>query len=516
MRTTNMKRYIFPMLLFAFSLIAEGPLRAEVFQFSREHVLGTSLQWTVDVSDQKHAEQTEAAVVAEIAKWECVFSRYRSDSILSRWSRGEIRNESLPSELVEALDFAERLRLSSSGAFDIRVTRLQELWSRAVVDGRPPTEEQRRTIVESFQHTPYRVNAGLLQSSEPIGAVSLDAFAKGLILDKVCERISTEFPDVKSFCINIGGDLRKSGSLSTRFSIDNPFSLAEDTEPVLTWESTLPLAIATSGGYRRFEKLGEQRISHIFDPRTGLPADTLASVTVVAPDTMRADAYATVLSVLGLEDGLRWIEEQSRAACFIVDASGKSHVSSRWHELTGSSSNSTSKAGSTLLAVSLRDKEDIPGLHVKFELARVGGGGYRRPYVAIWLEDEENFPVKTALLWMQTEQPGPRWHRDLTRWYRNDRVRKISEKVDLIETIAGATRGPGEYEAHFDGTDNTGKPLKAGKYTLCLEAARENGTYQIIRQPIVWGEEAVDNTELKGNVEISKASYRFVPGKATN
>src|SRR6056297_2259913 len=68
------------------------------------------------------------------------------------------------------------------------------------------------------------------------------------------------------------------------------------------------------------------------------------------------------------------------------------------------------------------DSAPAPGLHVWFKLERPGGSNYRKPYVAVWLEDTDGFPVKTAVLWWQTEQPGPRWHRDLTRWYRNNRM----------------------------------------------------------------------------------------------
>jgi len=152
-----------------------------------------------------------------------------------------------------------------------------------------------------------------------------------------------------------------------------------------------------------------------------------------------------------------------------------------------------------------------PGLHVWFKLDRPKGSRYRRPYLAVWLEDADGFPVKTATLWMQTEQPGPRWHRDLTRWYRNDRMRKIVEKTDLVDGISGATRGPGDYETHFDGTDNQGEPLPPGKYTLCLEAARENGTYKIIRKPIEWGSQPIAKTDLKGNLEIPQAAFEFRP-----
>ncbi|MEL6897994.1 MAG: DUF2271 domain-containing protein, partial [Planctomycetota bacterium] len=149
-----------------------------------------------------------------------------------------------------------------------------------------------------------------------------------------------------------------------------------------------------------------------------------------------------------------------------------------------------------------------------FKLDRPKGARYRRPYLAVWLEDADGFPVKTATLWMQTENPGPRWHRDLTRCYGNDRMRKTVEKTNLIDGvdgISGATRGPGDYETHFDGTDNSGDPLPAGQYTLCLEATRENGTYKIIRQRIQWGDKQIERTKLKGNIEIPAAEFAFRP-----
>ncbi len=151
------------------------------------------------------------------------------------------------------------------------------------------------------------------------------------------------------------------------------------------------------------------------------------------------------------------------------------------------------------------------GLHVWFSLQRPTSGRYRRPYLAIWLEDEDGFPVKTGILWLQTNHPGPRWHRELTRWYRNDRIRKLAEKTDLIDGISGPTRGPGNYRAHFNGTDNNGEQLPDGKYTLCLEAAREHGTYKIIRENIQWGDEGIAKTNLEGNIEIPVASYKFIP-----
>jgi thiamine biosynthesis lipoprotein len=77
--------------------------------------------------------------------------------------------------------------------------------------------------------------------------------------------------------------------------------------------------VATSGDYRRYFLRDEQRYSHTIDPRSAMPiANQLASVTVVHPHCMAADAWSTALTVLGPEQGLALAERQGLAARFVV------------------------------------------------------------------------------------------------------------------------------------------------------------------------------------------------------
>jgi thiamine biosynthesis lipoprotein len=76
--------------------------------------------------------------------------------------------------------------------------------------------------------------------------------------------------------------------------------------------------VATSGDYRRYFHLNGQRYSHTIDPRSGMPiANELASVTVVHPHCMAADAWSTALTVLGERDGLQLAELHGLAARFV-------------------------------------------------------------------------------------------------------------------------------------------------------------------------------------------------------
>ena len=114
-------------------------------------------------------------------------------------------------------------------------------------------------------------------------------------------------------------------------------------------------------------------------------------------------------------------------------------------------------------------------------------------------------------LWVQSTGPGPRWIPDLKKWHKADGLRKLAEDTDLVTTMSEATHKPGEYELTWDGKDSAGTPVEPGDYTLYIEAAREHGTYQIIKQTIKLGG---DDFELapKSNVEVKdiKVVYRSV------
>jgi FAD:protein FMN transferase len=149
-------------------------------------------------------------------------------------------------------------------------------------------------------------------------------------------------------------------------------------------------------------------------------------------------------------------------------------------------------------------------LLVRFEINRPDGDTrrYRRPYLAVWIEDKDGLAVRTLTLWVQAGGRGPRWIPELRRWYRGDQVRRILDDTNLVDTTARATRLPGKYEVIWDGKDDRGQQLGAGQYTVSIEAAREHGTYQIIQKSVTLAKEPFLE-ELKGNVEIKSATIAY-------
>ncbi|MEZ5855881.1 MAG: FAD:protein FMN transferase [Hyphomicrobiaceae bacterium] len=79
------------------------------------------------------------------------------------------------------------------------------------------------------------------------------------------------------------------------------------------------MAVATSGNYRHFRDVGGRTVSHTMDPRTGVPLENdVASVSVLAPRCMTADAWATALMVMGVEAGLEVAQVQGIDIIFVL------------------------------------------------------------------------------------------------------------------------------------------------------------------------------------------------------
>ncbi|MFO0910992.1 MAG: DUF2271 domain-containing protein [Isosphaeraceae bacterium] len=482
----------------------------EEFAFFHENILGTSLEIRVVADSRTHAQDAERRILNEIERLAGIFSTYDATSEFSRWQAGVGRESALSPELFEVLRACERWTQLTSGAFDPRVEVVSRLWAVCEKAQREPTSDELAGLRARLAEPAWQLTeSGRLARRLSDVPLSLNAIAKGEIVDRATNAGLVGGPGVEGLLVAVGGDLRVRGDYTRRIGIADPRRDSETTEP-LAHVNLRGKALATSGGYQRGFQMGARRYSHIVDPRTLQPASHVLGSTVIAETTAAADALATAFSVLPVEESLRLAESLPGVACLIIPRDGPVVRSQGWQHYEA--------AGP--VRVSLRREIASPEasetwaerfeMRVGFEINRPTGNtrGLRRPYVAVWVEDRDGVPVRTLILWVQKGGPGPRWIPDLKRWYRGDGVRKLVDDTDLVETVSRATRPPGKYEAIWDGKDDAGHPVKPGKYTLWIEAAREHGTYQLISHPLDLADTAFA-ADLKGNIEIKSARVEY-------
>ena len=133
-----------------------------------------------------------------------------------------------------------------------------------------------------------------------------------------------------------------------------------------------------------------------------------------------------------------------------------------------------------------------------------GGGGYRRPYVAIWVENERRVRVRTIAVWGNKQRYFP----DLYDWSYGEK-----DRLDWAATIARATRPPGRHRVVWNGRDDSGHPVPRGTYTVSLEANREHGTYAKESGKIVCGDSPAGGL-IKAGSEFEEAQLAYGPPSA--
>jgi thiamine biosynthesis lipoprotein ApbE len=495
---------------------------AEDFAFFHENVMGTSLELRVLAADAETAQIAETRVLEEIDRLALVFSGYDPSSEFSRWQALPRRPLHLSSELFELLEACDRWRVRSGGAFDPRVEVLSRLWSKAARRDQVPSPGELDLARAVVAQPAWRLN-GAERTAERLsdGPLSLNAIAKGEIVERACAAAMVPDHGPRGLLLNVGGDLRVCGDAPRTLGIASPVADSESSAPI-TVIAVKDRAVASSGSSQRGFRIQDRRYSHIIDPRTGMPADRIASATVVAPRSADADALATICNVLEPEESLRLIDESPDTDCLIIDRAGRIIRSAGWHRYEASQTTLFALADGDVAQATGDSKDDKTAitadswgqefeLEVSFEINLPEGEGrrYRRPYVAIWVENKDGFPVRNLTLWVSMGGAGPfQWIPDLKRWYKADQARKQVDRKDMIFTMARPTRPPGKYKVIWDGKDDQKKPVARGEFTLFIDAAREHGTYQSIRKELTLGEKPFSE-ELKGGIEIKAASIDY-------
>jgi thiamine biosynthesis lipoprotein len=179
-----------------------------------------------------------------------------------------------------------------------------------------------------WDKTKLSINNTILKT-HPKVYFDFNALAKGYAVDVLAMYL--RHLNIASFLVEIGGEIIAQGkNLKSdsfwKVAIDDPNQGENRTFiQVITLENE---ALATSGNYRKFsidETTGERWV-HSINPKTGkaIPSNVL-SVSVLAENCMKADAYATALMVMPLQQAKLLIEKQPSLEAYWIlsDSLGK-------------------------------------------------------------------------------------------------------------------------------------------------------------------------------------------------
>lgn len=286
-------------------------------------VMGTSTTLTA-AGPADRIDTALRAAQAELEQINRLASTYDSTSQLSRFNAAPPGVEfPLDPALLAVMRTAASFSARTGGAFDITMRPLTLLWKRAAREDRLPTAAE----IDSVRRLVgwQRLRIGTQGAAREIAGmeVTLDAIIKGYAVDRAVAALRDA--GMVAGMVEVGGDLacfgRPLDDQSWRVGIQSPWAEASLGTIVMPGGAGELAGLCTSGNYRRFVTVRGVRRSHIIDPRDGQPADAVPSVTVLAPDAMTADAWATSLSVLPVSEGERLVEADGTIAAMWLGGS---------------------------------------------------------------------------------------------------------------------------------------------------------------------------------------------------
>lgn len=273
-------------------------------------VMGTFARVTAVAGDRARAQAAVEAGYARLEDVNRLMSDYAADSEVGRLNELPAGGSLVLSvETFFCLQKAVEIARVSGGAFDVTCRPLVALWKQAARRDRLPTEDELTAVRAHIGWHKLKLEPDTCTVTLLADGIQIDlgGIAKGYALDLAAEAMRRA--GAVGGLVDVGGDIvafgKRDDGQEWRIGIRHPFEKA-----LFGKLQVEDAAVATSGLQQRFFEIQGKRYSHILDPRTGHPVEQAPSVTVIAPDGVTADAWATVFSVLSPAEGKKLIQEK--------------------------------------------------------------------------------------------------------------------------------------------------------------------------------------------------------------
>jgi len=268
--------------------------------------MGSRCEVRIYARDEPSASATAQAAIADVRRLDAKYSRYRADSIAAEINRVAAAGGTIDvdAETATLLDYAATCFEQSEGLFDITSGVLREAWT-----------SDRTTLPEPalLEALLARVGWSKVRWDRPrlaFGVAGMELDFGGLVKEYAADRAAVICVEAGfgHGLVDLGGDIKIIGphpdGTPWAVGIQHP----RDADAVMATIDLGRGAIATSGDYERFVEIDGRRYSHILSPRTGMPVQGLAAVSVVAEECVVAGS-ATTIAMLMEERGPAWLAE---------------------------------------------------------------------------------------------------------------------------------------------------------------------------------------------------------------
>ena len=248
-------------------------------------------------------------------------------SVISKVNRNE--EVVLDDIFIDNFNIAQEAAKLSDGYFDPTISPIVAAWGFSYKHGDSITPQLIDSLKQLVDYRKVRIEDGKVIKENPAIQLDFNAIAQGYTSDMIAGFLESR--DIKVFLVDTGGEIMARGGKPNGqpwiVGIEKPADNWDSEQVVQTRIALRDKGLVTSGSTRKYVERNGKRYSHCIDPKTGYPVEhQLLSATVLAENSVWADALASICMVMGMEKSLPLIESMDGVEAYYIFANEKNEL----------------------------------------------------------------------------------------------------------------------------------------------------------------------------------------------
>jgi len=240
-------------------------------------------------------------------------------SVISKVNRNE--EVKLDSIFVDNFRIAQEAASLSDGYFDPTISPIVAAWGFSYKHGDTITPQLIDSLKQLVDYRNIRIEDGKVVKANPAMTLDFNAIAQGYTSDLIASFLDSR--GIKNYLVDTGGEIMARGEKPNGqpwiVGIEKPADNWDSEQVVHTRIALRDKGLVTSGSTRKYVERNGKRYSHCIDPKTGYPVEhNVLSVTVLAENSVWADALASICMVMGMEKSLPLIESMNGVEAYYI------------------------------------------------------------------------------------------------------------------------------------------------------------------------------------------------------
>ena len=248
-------------------------------------------------------------------------------SIISKVNRNE--EVTLDSIFINNFKIAQEAAQLSDGYFDPTISPIVAAWGFSYKTGDSITPQLIDSLKQLVDYRKIRIENEKIVKENPSIQLDFNAIAQGYTSDLIAHFLESR--GIENYLVDTGGEIMARGEKPDGkpwiVGIEKPAENWDSEQVVQTRIALRDKGLVTSGSTRKYVECNGKRYSHCIDPKTGYPVEhQLLSVTVLADNSVWADALASICMVMGKEKSLPLIENLDEVEAYYIFVNEKNEL----------------------------------------------------------------------------------------------------------------------------------------------------------------------------------------------